>query len=123
MRFLSIGAGFLAVLCFASVNSSAATPSPIKVEAHDTGDSSFLPLSDSLAKGAHKKKTKSSTCVDVNTADLAGLCKLPGVGPAIAQNIIAYRTAHGRFVKPEDMLDVKGIGEVKLYKMRRCLGF
>ena len=43
---------------------------------------------------------------------------LNGVGPSIAKKIIEYRNSHGRFSKPEDLLNVKGIGEAKLEKMK-----
>ena len=61
--------------------------------------------------------------VNVNTADCATLDRLPGVGPAIAERIIAYRTEHGAMQSPDDLLNVKGIGEKTLDKMRTHLSF
>ena len=52
--------------------------------------------------------------IAVNTATMDELCKLTGVGPALAEAIIAEREANGVFVLPEDLLSVKGIGEKKL---------
>ena len=49
--------------------------------------------------------------VDVNTASLEELDTLPGIGPALAERIIEYREEHGPFEAPEDLLEVKGIGE------------
>ena len=49
--------------------------------------------------------------VDVNTAGLAELETLDGIGPVLAQRIIDYRQANGPFETPEDLLDVSGIGE------------
>ena len=57
--------------------------------------------------------------VDVNTADAAALQTLPGIGPALAERIIAYRTEHGPFRRVEDLLEVKGIGEATLEKFRQ----
>ena len=56
--------------------------------------------------------------VDINTADEAGLDELPGVGPAIAGAILAYRTEHGGFSSVDELLEVRGIGEAKLAEIR-----
>ncbi len=56
--------------------------------------------------------------VDVNTASVAELDTLPGIGPVTAQRIIEYRMANGPFRSPEDLMNVKGIGPKKLQKMR-----
>jgi competence protein ComEA len=55
--------------------------------------------------------------VNVNTATAQELDTLPGVGPATAEKIIAYRREHGPFQRPEDLLQVSGIGEKKLAAM------
>lgn len=49
--------------------------------------------------------------VNVNTADAATLETLPRVGPAMAQRIIEWREANGRFTTIEDLMSVTGIGE------------
>jgi len=56
--------------------------------------------------------------VNLNTADAATLDTLPGVGPATAAKIIAWREQHGRFEAIEDLLDVGGIGEAKFDSLR-----
>ena len=56
--------------------------------------------------------------VRINTADAAALEGLPGVGPVLAQRIVAHRDAHGPFATVEDLLDVPGIGESKLAALR-----
>ncbi len=48
--------------------------------------------------------------ININTASLAQLDTLPGIGPTTAQKIIDYRTQHGPFQKIEDIMDVAGIG-------------
>jgi competence protein ComEA len=60
----------------------------------------------------------SAGLVNINTAGSETLQTLPGIGPALAGRIIDYRDAHGPFVAVEDLLNVKGIGEVTLEKLR-----
>lgn len=59
--------------------------------------------------------------VRVNTADAAALEMLPGVGPVLAERIVAHREANGPFTVVEDLLDVPGIGESKLAAMRESV--
>ena len=56
--------------------------------------------------------------VPINTADAAALETLPGVGPVLAERIVAFRTQNGPFGAVEDLLDVPGIGEAKLASIR-----
>ncbi|TKB11723.1 helix-hairpin-helix domain-containing protein [Desulforhopalus sp. IMCC35007] len=63
------------------------------------------------------------TAVNVNTADEEMLTQLPGVGPATASAIVKYRKANGNFKSANDLLNVKGIGEKTLAKMKPFLNF
>ena len=56
--------------------------------------------------------------VNINTADLATLETLSGVGPATAQKIIDYRNAHGKFKSIEEIKKVSGIGEKTYEKFK-----
>jgi competence protein ComEA len=51
--------------------------------------------------------------IDINTADATALETLDGIGPALAQRILAYRTAHGGFRTVNDLQNVTGIGPKK----------
>ncbi|EGW37892.1 helix-hairpin-helix domain-containing protein [Desulfosporosinus sp. OT] len=55
--------------------------------------------------------------ININTAGAAELDKLPGVGPALAERILQYRTEHGPFARPEDLENVSGIGTKTYEKM------
>ena len=52
--------------------------------------------------------------VSLNSADLAALETLPGVGPVTAQAIVDWRTENGGFTRVEELLEVDGIGDATL---------
>jgi competence ComEA-like helix-hairpin-helix protein len=56
--------------------------------------------------------------IDINAAGQRDLEKLPSIGPAMAKRIIDYRQSTGGFRKPEDLMNVKGIGSKKYNKLR-----
>lgn len=56
--------------------------------------------------------------LSLNRATASELEALPGVGPVLAQRIVAHRTEKGPFKQVEDLLDVPGIGEAKLASLR-----
>ncbi|MEN8155189.1 MAG: helix-hairpin-helix domain-containing protein [Acidobacteriota bacterium] len=65
--------------------------------------------------GAVKKSVKKTGQININTAGVDQLSKLPGIGPKKAERIISFRKKNGRFRKTRDIMKVKGIGE-KTYK-------
>lgn len=48
--------------------------------------------------------------IDVNTATASELQRLPGIGPALAERIVADRIQHGPFREPQELERVPGIG-------------
>jgi len=55
--------------------------------------------------------------IDLNTATVAELDALPGVGPVLAQRIVAYREQHGGFRSVDELKDVTGIGEATFVEL------
>ena len=76
-------------------------------------------------KGSDKsrKTTKKTGKVNINTADAKTLTELTGIGPVTAKKIIAYRKKHGKFTSAKDLMNVKGIGEKTLQKIKPQLKF
>lgn len=52
--------------------------------------------------------------LSLNSATEAEFERLPGIGPKLAERIVAYRNRQGRFTSLEDLLEIKGMGR-KLY--------
>lgn len=63
----------------------------------------------STVEEVEEKQVAEEGLVNINTADLATLCTLPGIGESRAADIIAYREAHGLFASCEDIMSVSGI--------------
>jgi competence protein ComEA len=59
-----------------------------------------------------------SGVVNVNTATVEELQLLPGIGQARAEAVVALRKQRGGFKSLNDLLDVKGIGETGLERLR-----
>jgi competence protein ComEA len=62
------------------------------------------------AGGVSTGAATATAVIDLNTATLAQLDTIPGVGPVTAQAILDYRTKHGRFTKIDELQEVDGIG-------------
>jgi competence protein ComEA len=56
--------------------------------------------------------------INLNTATVSDLSRLPGIGPATAKKIVDYRTAHGPFKRIEDVMNIKGIKDKKFQKIK-----
>lgn len=60
--------------------------------------------------------------LDLNTADLAALQTLPGIGAVKAQAIIDWRDQNGLFTSVDDLLSMTGIGPVTVEALRPLVG-
>ena len=64
--------------------------------------------------GAGGGASGATQIININLASATELEQLPGVGPATAKAIVAYREKNGAFLRVEDLLKVRGIGPAKL---------
>ena len=75
-------------------------------------------LEEAPAEGERPDSLLPDEVIDLNAADTYDLDRLPGIGPAKAEAILAYREEHGPFQSVDDLLAVSGIGEVTLENLR-----
>jgi competence protein ComEA len=88
---------------------SATGPSNARTPAHGSG-----------GPGTRTRES-SPAAVSLNSASAAQLNALPGIGPALAERILAERQERGGFVAVEDLLGVRGIGPATLERLRPLL--
>ena len=77
----------------------------------------------SAEKAASDKAASDKTAapINLNTATVADLERLPGIGAKVAARIVDYRTKKGPFKKTEELMNVQGIGEKSFLKLRAQL--
>lgn len=56
--------------------------------------------------------------VNLNSATVTELMQLPRIGAKTAERIVAFRKQHGGFQRPEELMNVKGIGEKSFVRMK-----
>ncbi len=89
-----------------------------EISASPQPDNTANPSSRRTSSSTPSKLRSGATAININTASSTQLQRIPGIGPALAGRIIAYRTAHGPFPDPSRIVDVSGIGQKKYQHMR-----
>lgn len=63
-------------------------------------------------------KSQSGELININTATNSKLQELPGIGPAYAGRIVAWRKENGAFTYKDQLMEIKGIGEKRLARIK-----
>ena len=74
----------------------------------------------SVATGAQESAghATASAPLNLNTATVAQLDALPGIGKATAERIVEYRQKNGGFKKSEELMNVRGVGEKSFLRIK-----
>ena len=64
------------------------------------------------------KETAAQAAISINRANAEELDAIRGIGPMLAERIVKYREANGRFEHLEDLVRVPGIGQAKFEKIK-----
>lgn len=64
--------------------------------------------------------TQSKTLININTADAETLQSISGIGPVLAERIIAYRTENGPFTELGQLANVQGVGARLMETIYEC---
>ena len=71
------------------------------------------------AKASSSRSAAAATTpINLNTATMAELEGLPGIGARVAERIVEYRTKNGAFKKIEELMKVQGIGERSFLRLK-----
>ena len=82
------------------------------------GQKLYFPKEGEAVEESQAQSDSASGLVNINTADVAALCTLPGIGESRAQDIISYREANGGFGACEDIMKVSGIKTAAYEKIK-----
>ncbi len=97
-------------------------PVPYKQEITEAGVSDNpVPARRDSGSAGKPSGAPSAGLININTAGMAELETLPGIGPSLAGRIIDYREKNGYFTDPEDVKKVSGIGDKKYEQLKNFI--
>jgi competence protein ComEA len=112
-------------LCAIAIVGTTLVPcvSPVSAEAQkppaaQSNEATSPPRSRSASRPAAKARATAAAPVNLNSATVAQLQTLPGIGASTAQRILDFRQKNGAFKKIEELMNVKGIGEKSFLKLK-----
>jgi competence protein ComEA len=82
---------------------------------------SFAAAQDANRSAAPKGGAAAATPLNLNTATVAQLEALPGIGARTAERILEYRQKNGGFKKVEELMNVQGVGEKSFLKLKALI--
>jgi competence protein ComEA len=82
------------------------------------GEQIYVDAATTNSKGVRVATPKRSGPININRATVADFDSLDGIGPVIANRIVAYRKTHGPFITIEDLQNVSGIGAAKFSQIK-----
>lgn len=92
-----------------AVNLASALKNGMMIKIPSVGNSEKSWIIDGGTSTSSGSSSASGQKININTASVADLCTLPGIGESTALKIINYRTENGRFKTIEDIMNVSGI--------------
>lgn len=75
-------------------------------------------VTDTTSQNEDEEEDQPQGSLNINVATNEQLQELPGIGPAYAGRIIAWRNENGNFTSKDQLLEIKGIGEKRLAKIK-----
>jgi len=66
-------------------------------------------------------QTQAEQRINLNTASVEELMRLPNVGPTIAARIVEHRRKHGPFKRPQDVIIIRGMSAKRYRQIAHLL--
>jgi len=107
----------LAVGILSACGSQRSLSQPSNTSSGGTGISNLRSeISDTEKHGLANSET-----ININTASSEELQRIPHIGPSLARKVIEHREEHGPFKRPEELMQVQGISDVRFRRIRHLI--